>query len=381
MNQAHMKSCSLCALGADMEPELTHVAMAQKYGVSERSVRRHRKALRDAVEPEEDAFLKDIGVDPSLVTSRGYTRRLADGSYEKAVWRPNQAALKDALAYEDLEHIFAAPVARPLPAEGKHGEVLNMSDLQIGGVDGRGGTPETLAAIRVSLNEFRERCLESRPSAILINDGGDPIENIFNVPSQKYTNDLDLTAQIRTARRVFAEAIRIAAPLAQELVFLSVPSNHGAARSGYKEQAGSTDADFGIDINYSLEEQFEGRDGFEHLRFVRPERMEETAVVDIAGNRIAVHHGHHSGGPLKHGDWWARQDHGRRPGWDADILIMNHYHTQNVGHSGDGRWIVSCASSDNGSLWFTNKTGEHSIAGMTVFRVDASKRPRDLDLV
>ena len=62
-----------------MEPELTNVAMGQKYGVSERSVRRHRKALRDAVEVPEDAFLKELGVDPATVTARGYTRRLIDG--------------------------------------------------------------------------------------------------------------------------------------------------------------------------------------------------------------------------------------------------------------------------------------------------------------
>lgn len=366
----HQEQCSLCALGADYEPELTHADMARKYNVSEGSVRRHRKALRAAAEQAEvDPFLSDLGVDPTTVTSRGYTRRLEDGSYEKVTWKPNQAALRTALAYDDLTHLFDAPVARPLPAERQHGEVLNMADLQIGGVDGRGGTPETLAAIRVSLQNFADRCREAKPSVILINDGGDPIENIFNVASQKYTNDLDLVSQIRTARRVFAEAIRMAAELAPEVVFLSVPSNHGAARTGYKEQAGTTDADFGLDINYSLEEQFEGREGYEHVRFVRPDRMEETAVVDIAGTRIAVHHGHHSGGPLKHGDWWARQDHGRRPGWDADILVMNHYHTFNIGHSGNGRWIISCSSSDNGSLWFTNKSGEASIAGMTAFAV------------
>lgn len=363
----HASQCALCGLGADMEPDLTNVAMASKYGVSERSVRRHRKALRDAVEPYEDPFLKDIGVDPALVTSRGYTRRLEDGSYEKATWKPNQAALKDALGYDDLGHIFEAPVARPLPAEGSHAEFLNMTDLQIGGVDGRGGTPETLAGIKVSLQRFTDRVAKTKPSVIVIADGGDPIENIFNVPSQKYTNDLDLVAQIRTVRRVFAEAIRMVAPLAEEIVFVSVPSNHGAARSGYKEQAGSTDADFGLDVNYSLEEQFEGREGYEHVRFVRPDRMEETAVIEVAGTRVAFHHGHHSGGPLKHGDWWARQDHGRRPGWDADILVMGHYHTFNIGHSGNGRWIISCSSSDNGSLWFTNKGGEASIAGMTAF--------------
>jgi len=369
----HEMQCSLCKQGADYEPELSHSDMARKYGVSEGSVRRHRKALRNAVEVPEDKFLAELGVDPTTVTARGYTRRLEDGSYEKVTWKPNQAALKDALAYEDLEHIFAAPVAHPLPAEGQHAEVLNMADLQIGKVDARGGTPETLAAIKVSLQAFVDRCSKTKPSTILIVDNGDPIENIFNTGQQKYTNDLDVVAQIRTARRTFAEAIRMCASLAPEVIFLSVPSNHGAARAGYKEQAGSTDADFGLDINHSLEEQFEGREGYTHVRFVRTSRLEETAVVDVAGTRLAFHHGHHTGGPLKHGDWWARQDHGRRPGWDADILVMGHFHTFNIGHSGNGRWIISCSSSDNGSLWFTNKGGESSIAGMTAFAVSNGK--------
>lgn len=369
----HQSQCTLCALSVDYEPDLTNVALGKKYGVGESSARRHRKALRKAVEVPEDAFLKDIGVDPSLVTARGYTRRLADGSYEKATWRPNRAALADALSYDDLSHLFSAVVAKPLPAEGFKAEVLNMADLQIGKVDRRGGTPQTLAAVRVSIQAFADRCALSYPSTILLVDNGDPIENIFNVPSQKYTNDLDLVAQIRTARRVFAEAIRSVVELAPEVIFLSVPSNHGAARAGYKEQAGDTDADFGLDINHSLEEQFADRLGFEHVRFVRPEPLEETATVEVAGTKLAFHHGHHTGGPLKHGAWFAQQDHGRRPGWDADILVMGHFHTFNVGHSGNGRWVISTSSSDNGSAWFTNKTGEASIAGMTAFAVSHGK--------
>jgi hypothetical protein len=50
MTNSHQDQCSLCALGVDMEPELTNVALGQKYGVSEGSVRRHRKALRKSVE-------------------------------------------------------------------------------------------------------------------------------------------------------------------------------------------------------------------------------------------------------------------------------------------------------------------------------------------
>lgn len=379
-----ISQCKLCNLGVDTEPGLSQTDIARKYGIARSSVQRHLKHIENVLnEPEEetDPFLKSQGIDPATVSVRAYTRRLEDGSYEKVVWKPNQAAIEDALKYDDLEHIFNSPVAKPLPASGELAEIFNMADLQIGKKDMRGGTPETLAAIRVSLQAFADRVSITRPSTIVIADNGDPIENIYNTPSQKHTNDLDVPNQIRTARRMFAEAIRLLTPLAPEIVFVSVPSNHGAFKTDYKAQGGTTDADFGLEINHCLEEIFEGREGYEHVRFLRPKPLEETVALTVAGTRIAFHHGHHTGGPLKHGDWWARQDHGRRPGWDADILVMGHFHTMNVGHSGNGRWIVSCASSDNGSTWYTNKTGETSVAGITTFSVDHGRFPRNIDLL
>jgi hypothetical protein len=375
-------NCRLCQMGAGSEPELSQRQMAAKYGVGKASVGRHRKHLAgqatadlrgasSAPVPGDEEF---AGIPGELVTARGASIQREDGSWVKVSWKPNAKALHDALSYDDLADIIRAPLT-PVYDPGylaAHTEVLCASDLQIGKAMQRGGgTPETLERARQSLSAATLRYSITRPECIVIADGGDPIENIFNVKGQLVTNDLDVTAQIRTFRRLMAEFIRTLAPLAPEIVYLSVPSNHGAVRNGLgsDSQAGTVDADFGLDINYSLEEQFEGREGFEHVRFVRPEGLEETAVLDTSGTRLAFNHGHRSGGILKHGEWWARQDHGRRPGYDADILVMSHYHSFNVGHSGNGRWIISASSSDPGSDWFTNRTGEAARQGMTAFSV------------
>lgn len=373
-------NCRLCQMGAGSETALSQRQMATKYGVGKASVGRHRKHLASqatadlrgassAPMPGDEEF---AGIPSHLVTARGASILREDGSWVKASWKPNAFALHEALAYDDLADLINDPLPSLIQDVQPHTETLMASDLQIGKAMQRGGgTPETLARANQTLARAVGRYSLSAPERIIIADGGDPIENIFNVKGQLVTNDLDVTAQIRTFRRLMAKFIRTLAPLAPEIVYLSVPSNHGAVRNGLgaDSQAGTVDADFGLDINYSLEEQFEGREGFEHVRFVRPEGLEETAVIEASGTRLAFNHGHRSGGILKHGEWWARQDHGRRPGYDADILVMSHYHSFNVGHSGNGRWIISASSSDPGSDWFTNRTGEAARQGMTAFSV------------
>lgn len=385
--------CKLCQQGVGEEIG-SHAVIARRYEVSEASVRRHRKhwALPD---PEWDAWgtppekelkaassaVMDMpgdeefaGIPSHLVTARGASILDPEtGSWYKVSWKPNAKALHEALTYDDITPLFDTPVVRAWEITDfspQHAEVLNITDLQIGKAHQRGGgTPETIAKFRKGLAAFVRRCEDSKPRYIVLVDGGDPIENIFNVPSQPYTNDMDVSEQIRTFRRIVAEAIKAVAGLAPHVYMVSVPSNHGAVRSGPKAQAGTTDADFGLDINYALEEIFEGREGYEHVRFVRPAMLEETATLEVAGTKLAFNHGHHTRGPLKQSEWWARQDHGRRPGWDADIFVFAHYHTFNVGHSGDGRWIISVSSTDPGSDWFTNATGEAALSGMTAFSV------------
>jgi len=371
--------CLLCQRGVGNEEGLTATAVAERYGVSRRSVGRHRRHLAEADLRAASASPLpgdvEFGDIPGYtVTSRGASILQEDGSWVKVAWKPNAVDPQEFLQYDDLVDIISSPLPVPQTWTPRaHTEFLMVSDLQIGKAMQRGGgTEETLARARQSLATFVARVQRSQPHTIVIADGGDPIENIFNVKGQIATNDLTPDAQVRTFRRLMAEFIRALAPYAPNVIFLSVPSNHGAVRNGYgsDSQVGTVDADWGLDINYSLEEQFVGRRGFEHVRFMRPQPGFKTAVLDVSGTRVAVNHGDDSKGVLKHGEWWQKQDHGRLPGWDAQILVMSHYHTFNVGHSGNGRWIISASSSDPGSDWFTNVTGEAARQGMTAFSVE-----------
>lgn len=364
--------CKLCARGVGLEPELSQRDMAQKYGVGKSSVARHRKhySARNQVEEHEADLWTRNGISPDdYEVERMSILDKSTGSWVK-VRRTRDAV--EALSYDDLAHLWDEPVPQvPLSSNRLLAEVLLMADLQIGKAGEKGGgTKETLQRVRNSVAAFRERVRKSQPSHIVLVDMGDPIENVFNTPDQAFTNDLDLPEQIRVARRAFAEAIRELADYAPSVIFVSVPSNHGQFRTGFRAAGGTVDADFGLEINYSLEEQFADRPGFEHVTFVRPDPLDDTAQVEVAGSKIAFNHGYESRGTHKHGEWWAKRDHGRMTGWDADILCMAHYHNMGLQQSGNGRWIICAASVDPGSGWFQRKTGESALSGMTAFGVE-----------
>ncbi len=365
--------------GKKVDTSRSRVAWAEKIGVSEASIRRHLKhspivAPRDT-DGKLDAFLTDLDLPDEIVTSRGMSVRDPEtGSWQKVTWQPNKKALLDTLRYDDLKNAldgWSLPDTKPEISY--QASVLNMADLQIGKANPRwGGTPETLASARRTIEAFAEWIAVTSNTAIIV-DNGDPIENCFNVPSQLVTNDLSVPEQIRVFRRLALEAIKTVAPHTQRVYYVSVPSNHGAHRTGYKSPGGTVDADFGLEISYQIEDAIAESNLRGRVEFVRPEPLEETAVLRWGGTTLAFAHGHQSGGVFGHGKWWGNMDHGRMPGWDADILVTGHFHTQAVYQSGNGRWVVATASSDPGSDWFTNRTGESATRGMTTFDISDTK--------
>jgi len=376
--------------GKKIDTSRSKVAWADKIGVSEASVRRHLKhapAGRTAApgvtlertdnHPDPEDFLNLHGIPVEAVQSRGMSiRDPLTGSWEKVTWKPNAKALHDALQFDDLAEALEGWFPRTTSFfdddfDSGFTSVLNASDLQLGkSMQRGGGTPETVARVRQSFETFADSIQEGpTPSRVILVDGGDPIENVFNVPSQLVTNDLPVPEQIRVFRRLMLEGIKLIAPLVPELVYVAVPSNHGQARTGYKSPGGTVDADFGLEISYQLEDAVAENPYLQNVSFVRPESLDETAVIETSNTKLAFHHGHQSSGPNGHGKWWAGQSHGRMAGWDADILVTAHYHSLRVEQSGNGRWIIGVSSSDASSDWFTNRTGESARQGMTTFDV------------
>lgn len=362
--------------GKKVDTSKSRVAWAEKIGVSEASVRRHLKHSPAANTPadEGDKFLSDLDLPEEIVTSRGKSVRLADGSWEKVTWQPNKKALLDALRYDDLKAALDGwtPITASAAPEAPWAAVFNMSDLQVGKAGARGGgTPELVERVRNSVDAFVQYLQDqpTRPETIVIADGGDSIENVFNVSEQIATNDLSVPEQIRVARRLFLEAIKAVIPYSDDIVYVSVPSNHGQFRTGFKTAGGTVDADFGLEISYQLEDALGENPHAGHVRFVRPEPLFETAELFVAGTRLAFNHGHRSGSQAGHSKWWSGQAHGRMPGWDADVMVLAHFHNLSVAQSGNARWIIGVSSPEAGSDWWANLRGERSTQGITAFNV------------
>ena len=354
----------------------TNLDLADEFDTSEATVRRRRRALkrRSKADLTQDEFF-DLPV--GAITKRGKTVRLADGSYEKIEYRPGAVEMEEAkrLSWEDLEPVFAEPYiprASALAEAREETPIVCLADFQVGKAGSGGGTPDTVRLVRRALHDIANNLAgPKRWKRIIVADVGDSTEGFWNVTSQAQTNDLSLTDQIRTVQRLYAEAVKLLAPLCDSLVYVAVPSNHCAVRTGpgKNSRANAPDDDFGIMISKNIEDIVEDRPGFEHVTFARPEKWEEAVTVQSAdGTHIGFTHGHLAGSQSKVPGWFRDLAFGRRSGlYDARILVHGHWHNFAVQQAGDARWIISCPSADRGSDWWTNISGDSTRPAILTF--------------
>jgi len=259
---------------------------------------------------------------------------------------------------------------------------LLFADPQLGKVDVDGGTEDTISQVMGSFEAAVEIVKEEKPTAILFSDLGDGLENFQNTSSQRETNDLDLTSQVRLLRRLQAEGIRQLAPYCKTLIHQSVPSNHGQVRIAPQMQASTESNDWGIEVSHQLEDVF-GESSYDNLVFVRPSSDHAVghSILLPNGTTVGATHGDKANTQGAVGTWWQRQAFGwNNPLRDADLLLVGHFHNQMTEEVYEGRWIIFGASSDRGSAWFTNRTGRSATSGMTSF-LTADKKWGDLRLL
>ena len=378
------EACEVCKV-IEENPEKTNTQLGYLADTSERSIRRHKGPNPSDTQPlasVPEPFYQDVPTE--IITSRGRSIRTPDG-WEKITYRPQDMAMHEALKYDDIAKAIEGFDPRTVPTVKPVGNtrtaVLCLSDWQIGKTGLNGGTEETVARILRSTEAFCRDVQACPPAEVLLMDLGDVLEGFSNVGSQAQTNDLDLTSQVRTARRLMVEVLKQVSKATGGQVpvkLVSVPSNHCQVRTKGKDLASTPNNDWGVELNHQLEDVFSDRPEWTHVSFLRPanEYAEVVTTTTRCGVVVGAVHGHQAANPNNVADFWKGQSHGRRNNLhNADILAHGHFHTASLCQTGDERWVIGTASSDPGSDWYTNKTGNTSTAGMTAFDIVLGKTP------
>lgn len=358
---------------------LTNAEIAHQYGVSTRTVRRRRAALRQA--PATPTPIPD-----GAVPLKGKISEFTPGEGWRSTefsFTPDQSA--DRIL--TLEQVTEPLTAHPGPNYYRYSTttvttttttttktfVISLSDLQTGGVDEGGGTEELSRRIASVFTQIEEYLVNHNTfDEIILADTGDILEGFSNTVAQQQTNDLSLTDQIRYAQRVVVEAIRRFAPFTPKFTYIAVPSNHCAVRTsvGNKNRSNAPNDDWGILIQENIEEALSFSSEYDHVRFVRPSKWEEAVTHrTVDGTTLAVVHGHQFR-PGKAGEYLAGMVLGRRSGFhEADVLLFGHHHNFSIGLAGAGQHIIGAPTLDNGSSWFSNTTGVSSPSSLLVFQL------------
>lgn len=353
--------------------------------------------------PSHEALPQDEGAWRTLVESlglqvpEGWRVRLAEAKFDPAAWHrdePDEAAITRPVwryrfvvepesaaraSAEDLDALVRDAMRRrrqrrDLPATVERGLVVVYADPQVGKTGSGGGTRELVERVATRFDRLQDHISDLRrvgrmPNAAWWLDAGDCIENFEQVASQAFTNDLTITEQVRVHRRLTFEGLDRLAGLFPRVVAAGVGSNHARVRRG-KDSLGPPSDDWGLEVLSQVADAYARNDeAYGHVSFAFPERWRDSLSLDIAGTVVGLAHGNQFTRPDRAIDWWRSQTFGDQPIASARILVTAHYHHWRTQQVGAGRLWVQAPTLDNGSDWYSSRSGEESQPGMLVFSV------------
>lgn len=336
-------------------------------------------------EPENfDEFLIDAGLDPSTIevippvrTSRWQQQK--DG---ELVWLTSyrftftrRQGDTDLLPLAQLIK-DNQPTAKRLKTTTETCLVVLWSDLQVGKVDYRGGTPELVARVQETVSSVLRQIADEKPEQVIFADLGDMVENFQNAAAaqQTYSNDLSIMEQVDLSVSLTWTALASIAAMVPKVTYASVGSNHCQFRSANGKPLGKPTDDWGVFIGRQLA-RLATESHTTNLRFLEPQPHDESLAIDVFDDQfhiLGIVHGHQARRPEQVATWWKGQAFGRQPVADASLLIHGHFHHLRVtecgsvsrGENQTSRFIVMAPTMDNGSGYYRRSTGEDSIPGL-----------------
>jgi len=201
---------------------------------------------------------------------------------------------------------------------------------------------------------------------LLIPALGDLVEGVVgHYPAQPFTVDLDLSSQVRVARRVLLAWLKRLVPMFEHVTVVGIAGNHG--RRGPKVET-TYDDNADIDVVEGLAEVCAESEWGRHIEFVIP-RETLMSLVPICGTNVLLAHGDQcKGNSDKLRSWWKEVSFTRFGDSDlGDILIVGHRHHLRIEEIASARWLMQAPAMDNGSRWYAEIGGGTSHSGVLTF--------------
>ena len=254
--------------------------------------------------------------------------------------------------------------------------IICPADFQIGKGASRGGHEESIQRIHASYDRIEARLKSGRYSAIVILDIGDVIEGVSSKADmeQLASNTLSPMQQVDLAAALLWDLVKLACNYAP-VTFGSVASNHCQFRVN-KAQVGKPGLDdWGIVILQQLR-RLATEVGLPVTEWLIPQPHDEGFAFDVFGDGqhvLGAIHGHQVSRPDGVTAYWSKASFRDSYLAAATTLVTGHFHhsrVEEVSGSGLGRWWVQCATSDNGSDWFSRiRGGGDSTTAITCFEL------------
>jgi len=258
--------------------------------------------------------------------------------------------------------------------------VVLWSDLQVGKAGAsRGGSEQLIQRVTMVTDRLISQAKSMKPSRIIFCDVGDMIEGFDSGGNPGRTNDLSIMGQVDLAATLTYEALKGLSQYCDDIVYLTVGSNHCQWRAG-KVRLGGTLDDWGIHIGRTLAKL--SKEVGLPIRFFEPEDTHESIAFDVFDDQfhiLGLFHGHQARRPEMVPGWIKGQMFGSNsPTNSATIYVSGHFHhliVKELGNTprGSSRYWIQSKTLDSGSDWFRMSSGEDSAPGLVTFTLSKEK--------
>jgi predicted phosphodiesterase len=258
--------------------------------------------------------------------------------------------------------------------------VFIPSDQQIGKKAGDNGSEQSVRRILSGTDAGVERLHSLRAAGlrlgtVVIALPGDHVEGTTSQAGRlqgQAVADLGLTEQVRVGRRLLMQQIKAFAPLAEKVVVPVVNGNHDEVT---RQVATDPSDGWNTEIASAVQDACAENPNLSHVEFRFPAKGHQTLTVNIGGTGLGLFHGHQfSGGNVE--KYLSGQALGNTALGQADVWVSGHYHHYRAMDIGNKVWF-QCPTTDPGSEWFRDRTGNDSKPGILTLVIGGDYDPRE----